>query len=257
MADMSCPSSLPIRARGVRKAMTLAQEQGEQEDLCRALRLVAKYEKKIQQGLNESEVAAAMGKEKKNNPRKSRLPEEHQTHCLKEVTAEKKPRSDVRDIQAAVVHKIQKSLKLYHLRKRARAVWYMRASEDEFLSLFGGYAKIYRHDNGRMFVRISGEDTAAVNALLGPILSIDKEQRHWYCRRFYGQKHKKERDCSYVCIDRNHEKKKEITFGFKMEHTAQRDRSGKQHTTSMGIMFCKFPRAVATVKPLKKYRKKK
>ena len=261
MAAASRPRMLPHRERGVRLAMTLAQQQQEEASLAYALRLVRKYENKIQESINARAVRAALGKDSKREqrrPRGPRKPEEHQVSCLSEVEASKKPRTEVKNVQDAVVHKLQKALKRHHLRKRARAQWTMRCHRDEFLGLFGGHAKIQQHSrSGKMYVVFGGKDTAAVNALLGPILSIGEADKYWYCRRFYGENHKKDRDCAYIAVDEKHEKRKEIVFGYKEEHTAHKDRRGRRKLTTMGVMFCKFPRSVATVKPLKKYRKKK
>ena len=178
MTSASRVKVLPFRERGVRLALSLANEQEEQAELQCALRLVRQHEEKIQKRLNAAAVSAALGRKRGPKQRRRREPEEHQTDKLEEMKAQKRDRNLVRDVQNIVVHKFQKALKLHHLRKRARATWSVRCTEDEFMGLFGGCSKMFKHSrSGKLCTLFSGKDTASVNALLGPVLSMTADGR--------------------------------------------------------------------------------
>lgn len=252
---MSAYSNGSQRRMGMARALTLAEEQGERQELAFALKRVAQYERKMQLIEDANELrAAGMG----GLPKRGRLPEYLQDHLLEEVEVKRTSRVHVRELIDKVIHKMQHSLKRYHLRKRACAVWSLGCSEAEFFSLFGGYCSIQRHIHSkRLYVCFRGKDTADVNDALGKVLDVTSAEKYWYCRRYYGQNLGRDRDCAYIDVDHSHAKRKHVLFSLKTEKTTHLDRRGVRRSTSFSKLYCSYPRSATPVKPSKRFLKKK
>lgn len=245
-----------LRPRGVAKALTLAEEQGERRALQRALSLVAKFEERLQRAETEKDLAAAgLGGARKRGGGGGK-PEHEQEARLKTVSARKVPRKAAKKIIDAVVARMQGALKRYHLRKRKRGVFSLRATRKEFISLLAGHVAIKEHTNGKLFAKVTAPGKSAILDKLGDIFGVPNKgpDRHWFARRFYGSDHKRQRDCAFLDFDLSCSKKSHMLFGLKTDRVTQVTRAGRRITTRVEKMFVKMPRGVAPVRPLKKHR---
>lgn len=244
-----------LRARSRHAAFSLAAEQAEERDLRWAFKMVAKYERRLQNRENRKEVRRMIsGDRKKNKERKKRAPQHLDEARLSTVECQKVDRQDIEDLTKLLVHLFQRSLRRYHLRKGARATFSVRLSRTEFLQIFGGYVTIKQHVNGKLFAVLNAKNTPDLNDQLGPILKMGKNERFWYCRRYYGADPSEARDCAYIKCDGDHSSRSEVIFIWSQEKTAQIDRQGKERSTTMGKLRCRFPRGTAKVNPSKKFR---
>ena len=246
-----------LRARGKARAMTLAEEQGEERALKIALQLVEKCDRQIQKRENAKAIRKLLGnKEDSTRKKKGRNPQHLQHNKLKLISCTKKKREDLKELIALLLHLFQRSLKRCHLRKGSMASASARLSRSEFIDLFGGYLEIMEHDNKKLFALISASNTAEANMVLGPLLNItDKKDKSWYCRRYYGEDISEPRDCSYIKVDGSHSARNMLIFEWRQEKTAHLDRQGRLRQTSMGKLRIRFPRGTASVNPAKAFRK--
>lgn len=239
--------------RRVVKVMTLAAEQAEEKELKYVLRLIQKFERGLQRFENEKEVRAAafraLSRSKKKGCRAQPRTHHLQADKLKVLQVEKTNREDVQPLLSVLIHLFQRSLRRYHLRKTGMARFRTRMTKHEFLCVFGGFCIIKEHLNGKIFAHIEAANTAALNAILGPILNVGENDKFWYCRRYYGEDLTSTRDCSYIKIDCQHKERKSMLITWKCEKTAYIDRKGRERSTEMGMLNVCFPRAVTSVKP--------
>lgn len=225
-------------------AYSLAFLQGQEHLLKYCLRTVKKYDSLMQRVENIRSSRRA----RKNRPKGSSGYKELR------VSETKTPRNEISSIVEAVVHKIRYGLKRYTLRKRARSLFKLRCNRDEFISLIGGFAKIFEYSRtGKLKATIEGKGPSEVMSKLSEMLNFKKEERNWFCRRYYGINPGAVRDCAYIHIVPDHEQKKCVLFEWVEEHTHDVDAQGNEHVTSLGYLRCKFPRDTKPVKPKKSY----
>mmetsp|Transcript_18101 Transcript_18101/g.27150 ORF Transcript_18101/g.27150 Transcript_18101/m.27150 type:complete len:256 (+) Transcript_18101:3-770(+) len=241
---------------GVRKALSLAAEQFEENELKKAIMLCEKYERKLAILENRKQVQKLLpAKRGRASKSRNRRPQHLQTQKLKTIERKKKPREKVKHLTADLVHLIQRSLRRCHLRKGAKATFSARMTRSDFLRLFGGHVEIKEHENGKLFALFHAVDTPSLNAQLRPMLGISEQDNDWFCRRYCGEEVSETRDCSYIkCSE--HESRNEMLFIWSQEKTAHLDGQGRLRSTSMGKLRCRFPRGVTTVRPSKRFRRR-
>jgi hypothetical protein len=249
MQHNSGANRLPVRARGLRLTYDLAAEQGEEARLRDAMRLIRNWEKKTQRKDTDSTLQS-LGMSPNKKRKRGRKPE----HLMDMPVLKLRKRSEGarKHIIPAVLCKLQGALSRYHLRKRARGVFSMRASRREFLALLGGRAEVKEHSSGRLYCTVTGATKGEILQKLAAIFGTDS---NWFARRYYGGDHKVERDCAYLKFDPSHDKRSSFLFSWRLHKVAQVDRKGRRIVTTIGKLSCKLPRGVSTVKPLKKFRK--
>lgn len=241
------------RVRRNHKSKPLADEQDEESRLRDALKYIKAWEAKKNKKDNENQ-AKILGVGGVGGKRK-RAPECDQTEKLTLLKLKKASKASRAAIVRVVLAKLQASLSRYHLRKRARGVFSFVATATDFRALMGGYAPVQQHANGKLFCKVGGATKSEILNTLSSILG--EKDNHWFARRYYGPDFKSRRDCAFLKFDPSHPKRSHILFGFKQDKYAQVDRHGTKHVCVLGKIFCKLPRGVATVRPLKKYRKLK
>ena len=231
-------SSRPTRSKIARTlAMSLAQEQGEELELRRALRLIKKYEEAI----NAPPTARSRGASTK------RVLE------YKASEHEPSPRNETSILSKRLLAKLQNSLKRYKLMKRVRSRFSLDCEEDEFLSLFKGHVDIYKcTKTGYYYCKVEGSNSAEVSQKLGEIMGMpnsDTKAGRWFTKRYYGEDLTIARDCGYLKIDPNHAQRQSVNFSWKGNWIKQIDYRGEFHGVASVKMQVSLPRHVKSVKP--------
>ena len=227
------------RRRGIRKLLSLAEEQAEEHGRKLALRWVKQLVRKINRQNRRND------RDSRPRGRGGKVPEHRDARKLLEVKISEKSRDDMRNIIDAVAYKIRFALKRYHLRVRPVCRWEMRCSRLEFMGLFMGFLPIHEHQRTKKLWAVIEKPTADESmSELAKILNFAPSERNWFSRRWCGSPDEKRRDCAFIHINPKHEMKKKIIFGWKMKSVRDIDHKGLEHENHMGIMFCTFPRGV-------------
>ena len=256
--EMDPPRCFPrsFRPRGVRRASSLAEEQAEHRELQWALKLVSRCEANLQAFENQAEVEAAASRAFSRSDSRGRgggrLPQHLQEHELATLACKKKNGNRVAHLLEVLVHCFQRTLRRFHLRKGALAQFKTRMTREEFVAVFGGCVELKQHANGKTFACIKARDTPALNAVLGPLLNVGPDSKHWHCRRCYGRDPTSLRDCAHMKMDERHRERSCVMTTWRLERTAHIDRKATERSTSLGVVHVKCPRGATSVRPSKK-----
>jgi hypothetical protein len=221
-------------ARGVRTALSYAQESAQKIEIAKAIALVAKYDRLIQRKENEKEIRRQLARAGRGSgiKRKRGRPSPWRTLQLP-----KKPRNENKDAINDLLHGIQWGLKRHTLRKRARGCFSYPMSRDQFVSLFGGFGDIKEHNSGEKLKLVVSGTSSEVIGKIGEILDVDASSKNWHCRRYYGADYKEQRDCAYIKIDPNQSNRSSVDFCWKLERTAHIDRAGVERGATQHTRF--------------------
>jgi hypothetical protein len=227
-----------VSRRAKQGALRLADEQAEQQELADALRLVKRYEAKLQRAEESKEKAGAVGAARK---RRSEL-------VFPVASTRKVARRKLKPLLKNLLYHFQCVLKRYLLMKRSRSQFSLICTEANFLALVGGYADVHRYSNGDLFANLSGRHTADVVATLGRILG---QRNEWWSVRYYGRKAHRTRDVASIKIIPGHLQRGAIQFSWRTKKIYQVDRNGEQRSVSIQKMIVRIPRSCEPVKPAK------
>ena len=177
--------------RGMRKALRLAEEQAEARDLARALALVKKCEVKLQ-----AREERAASRDFGPRGRRTRFPE-----IVAGVHEEKIPRNQISQLINDFKYRLQCGLRRYQLKRLSTATFNMRATRDEFVSLFKGYTETRgSRDGDKLLAIIDKESPQKTTDLLAEILGDRPGRDNWVIRRLCGRRVDRRRDCSFIHI---------------------------------------------------------
>ena len=228
-------SSRAVRQRGLKLALSLAEEQGQEHYLRQCLAFVKKYEKKINRVIDKS------GKRKRRESVKMKVIRDAK-QC------DETPRRSIKTLRSDLVFKIQNALKRHLLLKRARASFSIRATKAEYLALFSGYEDIHGFDHRKdiMDAYVHGESTARVVAKIGKVLGLKGD---WWSRRCYGEDSTRTRDCAYIKIIKENKQRCNVRFRWQKKTISQVDAKGETHEVTFSQMRCySFPRDCVAVR---------
>lgn len=226
--------------RAVIKALTLAAEQHEQHLARWAMRLVRKCERKIN--------VPRLEKRKGRVPAKTVVPSEAKT-------AQKTARSAIENILGSFRYKFQNALRRCSLMKRAQATFRMPMSREDFFKLLAGCLDMTGEgdaDEEQCCACMQDVDRKDAIELVTSILGVESD---WWCRRCYGRRLWKRRDCAHLDFRPDHPQRNTTRFRWFQRHISQLDHDGNEHKVMEAHMQCHFPRNVTAVKPNKKFKR--
>eukprot|EP00471_Norrisiella_sphaerica_P001458 CAMPEP_0184479102 /NCGR_PEP_ID=MMETSP0113_2-20130426/945_1 /TAXON_ID=91329 /ORGANISM="Norrisiella sphaerica, Strain BC52" /LENGTH=218 /DNA_ID=CAMNT_0026857107 /DNA_START=497 /DNA_END=1152 /DNA_ORIENTATION=- len=211
--------------RAMKRALMLAEEQGEAEHLRFAMWmiLVKRWEREINSP-----------KKKKKDAKEAATP----------LSAKGKGKHN-KQLENNMRFSFQNALKRHVLLKRARALFTLPCARADFIALFKGTFDV--HEEGpRLVVDVSGADTAEVVRKLSPLVGENNDGGA-------GDAVATVRDVTVPAstpfpLSRL---KNSVTFKWSMKTLSHVDANGETREVSMGKMTCTFPRNCTVVKGVK------
>lgn len=209
----------------------MAEENNEKEEVRQAIRLVAAYERKLQQA-------------EEQKSRKTPRFRCKYSRVVRAASAKKTPRDVISSLVDVVGHLLQRSLKRYVLRKMATASFSCTMTKKDFIRMFQGFGIIESTDDKQRlkFTMTSSPDQSLTDKLGECLRSGGQGNENWIIRRFYGKKIWKRRDCAFVHIVEENAAKNKIVAYWSLEQTTQLDLFGEQRETLRPRMLFRFPR---------------
>lgn len=237
-----------LRARGQKRAMSLASEQAEQFELIRALALVRRYERRLQHA-EDRKQAPDTRLLRKHGRQGGRFKKSKRAYNLQYKAADMKVKTNEAcdQLKRDILGRLQECLRRYTLRKTARTRFSLRCSQDIFIMLLGGHVDIHMHHSGKkMRAELFGEDGEAVGKKLQPILGCEE---NWFIRRWYGEDPTAERDCSFIDIQPDIIPQRSVMFTWTNKEIEHLDHKGELRQSQFSRMVVSFPRSCEPVEP--------
>lgn len=241
----------PIRHAAVKRALSLAEEQGEAARLRWAMNIIKKYEKRMNSGDYIRAINAARDVPRRRRPKTVW----QEVKELPEV-----PRTELKHVLEPMLGLLQNALKAHTILKTARAGFSMICTKADFLRVFGGIITVLEsRTSGQLKAEIQEKSTKLATIKLAQILGLQAASdengpnSRWFIRRYYGEDYKTSRTCAYIRVDPDHVQRKKITFKWRERKVKQITRDGEQKEASYAKLHVQFPRHSKSVAP--KHRK--